>query len=130
MYQKVISLEKKEVNKFESYCINQNPVILWREKNVNDFGIYGEIELTRINKNGKQEATGKIIKVQIKSSKYGEFTLREIANEILALTKLNFNNCNYYNSLPITISFAKKVGEIIQYLPESFNPPFKYFYYM
>jgi len=62
--------------------------------------------------------------------KQGETTLRNISKEIMALTKLNFNNCNYYNSLPITISFAKKVGEIIQYLPEDFEPPFKYFYYM
>jgi len=60
----------------------------------------------------------------------GESTLREICKEILALTKLNFNNCNYYSSLPITLLFAKKVGEIIQYLPESVNPPDRYYYYM
>ena len=60
----------------------------------------------------------------------GESTLRTICREILALTKLNFNNCNYYSSLPITLMFAKKVGEIIQYLPEEITPYDRYYFYM
>lgn len=60
----------------------------------------------------------------------GETTLKKVSQEILALTKLNFNNCNYYDSLPITLRFAQKVGEIIQYMDENSIPPNKYFYYM
>jgi hypothetical protein len=60
----------------------------------------------------------------------GETTLKQICEEILALTKLNFNNCNYYSSLPITLQFSHKVGEILQYLPEGIEPPNRYFYYM
>lgn len=60
----------------------------------------------------------------------GETTLKKVSEEILALTKLNFNNCNYYDSLPITVRFAQKVGEIIQYMDENGTPPNKYFYYM
>lgn len=60
----------------------------------------------------------------------GETTLRNVCREILALTKLNFNNCNYFDSLPITLKFAQKVGEIIQYLPEGVVPPSKYYFYM
>jgi hypothetical protein len=60
----------------------------------------------------------------------GESTLKNVCREILALTKLNFNNCNYYDSLPITLKFAKKVGEIIRYLPSGANPPAKYYFYM
>lgn len=59
-----------------------------------------------------------------------ESSLKKICEEILALTKMNFNNCNYYNSLPITIQFAQKVGEIIQYIDEGVTPPNKYFFYM
>lgn len=59
-----------------------------------------------------------------------ESTLKKICEEILALTKMNFNNCNYYNSLPITIQFAQKVGEITQYIDEGSTPPNRYFYYM
>ncbi|OGU35533.1 MAG: hypothetical protein A2068_11645 [Ignavibacteria bacterium GWB2_35_6b] len=60
----------------------------------------------------------------------GESTLRNVCREILSLTKMNFNNCSYYDGLPITLRFAKKVGEIIQYLPDGSIPPNKYFYYM
>jgi len=59
-----------------------------------------------------------------------ESPLKKIAEEILALTKMNFNNCNYYNSLPITIQFAQKVGEIIQYIEEGVKPPDRYYFYM
>lgn len=60
----------------------------------------------------------------------GETSVKKVCQEILSLTKLNFNNCNYYDSLPITLRFAQKVGEIIQYMDENSNPPNKYFYYM
>ncbi len=60
----------------------------------------------------------------------GDSTIRKVSEEIMALTKLNFNNCSYYDSLPITIRFAQKVGEIIQYIDEEVEPPNKYFYYM
>ncbi len=32
---------------------------------------------------------------------------------------MNFNNCSYFDSLPITVRFSKKVGEILQYLPDT-----------
>jgi hypothetical protein len=60
----------------------------------------------------------------------GESTLKNVCEEILALTKLNFNNCNFFDSLPITLRFAQKVGEIIQYADEDASLPDKYFFYM
>lgn len=56
--------------------------------------------------------------------------LSKISDEIMALTKMNFNNCSYFDSLPITIRFSKKVGEILQYLPEDAKPQNKYYFYM
>lgn len=56
--------------------------------------------------------------------------LAKICDEIMALTKMNFNNCSYFDSLPITIRFSKKVGEILQYLRENAKPQNKYYYYM
>ena len=62
----------------------------------------------------------------------GKTTLiKEICKEIMALTKMNFNNSDYCDGLPITLQFSKKVGEIIQYFPSDLtNPPNKYYYYM
>lgn len=59
-----------------------------------------------------------------------ESSLKKICEEILALTKLNFNNCNYYDSMPITIRFAQKVGEITQYIETGVKPPDRYYFYM
>lgn len=56
--------------------------------------------------------------------------IRKICEEILSLTKMNFNNCSYFEGLPITVLFSKKVGEILQYLPENIKPQNKYFFYM
>ena len=61
----------------------------------------------------------------------GETPIKDICKEIFALTKMNFNNADYCDSYPITLQFSKKVGEIIQYLPEDIeNPPNKYYFYM
>lgn len=60
----------------------------------------------------------------------GDSTIKKVCEEIMALTKLNFNNCSYYDSFPITIRFAQRVGEIIQYMPDGVTPPNKYYYYM
>lgn len=70
------------------------------------------------------------IPMGIKVEVIGESTLKQVCEEILALTKLNFNNCNYYSSLPITLSFSHQVGEILHYLPNGVEPPNRYFYYM
>ncbi len=42
----------------------------------------------------------------------------EVAKEILGLTKLNWNTTAFSTSFPITITFAKKVGEILSELEE------------
>lgn len=59
-----------------------------------------------------------------------ERTPRFIAQELLALTKMNWNNTQFDNDNPITIEAARKVGSILKYVGE--NDPLKnrYSYYM
>lgn len=59
---------RKGVDSFALYCSSHIPQILWREETVNDFGVDGEIELTAKNSEGKTEATGEILKIQIKAT--------------------------------------------------------------
>jgi hypothetical protein len=33
--------------------------------------------------------------------------------DIMGLTKINYNACNYNDSLPVTIRFANKVGDVL-----------------
>jgi len=53
-----------------------------------------------------------------------------ICEEILGLTKMNWNNTQFDGRLPITIQCAKKVGEIMKYLKEDEQPQIRYSYYM
>lgn len=55
------------VIRFSEYCNRHKPYIIFREVVKNDFGIDGEIELTRTNEYSKIEPTGEILKVQIKT---------------------------------------------------------------
>lgn len=59
---------ERGVIRFHDYCNNHFPYICFREVLRNDFGIDGEIELVKINDEGKKEMTGELLKVQIKSS--------------------------------------------------------------
>jgi hypothetical protein len=55
--------------------------------------------------------------------------LVSIAQETLALTKMNWNNTQFDNSMPITIQAARKVGRVLKYLREGekFNPLYSYY---
>lgn len=53
-----------------------------------------------------------------------------LAKEILGLTKMNWNNTQLDGKYPITLSCARKVGEIMRYLEEHDRPQIRYGYYM
>ena len=55
------------VIQFAKYCNQHNPYIIFREISKSDFGIDGEVELTRVNEDRKTEPLGEIMKVQIKT---------------------------------------------------------------
>ncbi len=44
---------------------------------------------------------------------YGDTDIRQVAKDILGLTKLNYNACKIGESLPVTVAFSDKVGEIL-----------------
>lgn len=39
--------------------------------------------------------------------------IKTVLGDILGLTKINYNACNYSDGLPVTIRFANKVGEVL-----------------
>ena len=53
-----------------------------------------------------------------------------ICEEILALSKMNWNNTQFDGKYPITIACARKVGEIMKYLNETDKPQIRYAFYM
>jgi hypothetical protein len=60
----------------------------------------------------------------------GETDIKERAREILALTKMNWNNADGMARHPITISFARKVGTIMTEMPDDAVPNPLYRFYM
>jgi hypothetical protein len=54
----------------------------------------------------------------------------KLAAEILALTKLNWNSTQFDGSLPITLRAARRVGDVLRYVPDSQEPRVQYSYYI
>src|SRR4051812_47465331 len=39
--------------------------------------------------------------------------LELVLKDLMALTKINYNSCNYNDGLPVTVRFANMVGEVL-----------------
>ncbi len=46
---------------------------------------------------------------------HGGSSHKQLMRDVLELTKMNVNNCAYADGVPITLSFAKKIGEIMKH---------------
>jgi hypothetical protein len=60
---------------------------------------------------------------------HGDTTPRRLFKEILALSKMNFNNVDFADGAPITTRFAQRIGEILAYMKEGEEDK-HYRYYM
>jgi len=61
---------------------------------------------------------------------YGDSSKTQLLKEILILTKMNWNTANVDGAFPITLQFARLVGEILREIPEDRLPNPKYSFYM
>ena len=43
----------------------------------------------------------------------GKEDIKIVCQDVLALTKLNYNSCMYGDGLPVTLRFANNIGEVI-----------------
>jgi len=60
----------------------------------------------------------------------GESSIDTICEEILALTKMNWNSADFCIREPVTLAYSRQVGKILAYLPEEIRPRPEYLYYM
>ena len=60
---------------------------------------------------------------------HGESDIVQVARDILALTKLNYNACRFGEAEPVTIGFSSAVGEILVSNPtvKERSPKFKFY---
>jgi hypothetical protein len=61
---------------------------------------------------------------------HGDSSKAKIIEEVLILTKMNWNSADFCGSMPITLRFARLVGDILREMPEGFEPNPKYKFYM
>jgi hypothetical protein len=54
----------------------------------------------------------------------------ELAGEVLALTKLNWNKTQFDSLYPITLAGSRRIGEIYQWCPDPPNEPMTYAFFM
>jgi hypothetical protein len=57
-------------------------------------------------------------------------TPKQVARELLALSKLNWNHTQFDGSIPITVVAARKVGAVLKYLAEDDKIAPRYSFYM
>ena len=61
---------------------------------------------------------------------WGEADIQQVTADILALTKMNFNGCNFADGLPVTLKFADAIGEILTAAPNLVEAPQAFKYYI
>jgi hypothetical protein len=75
------------------------------------------------------EYPGPHIPAPIQIGASGETDIRQRALEILSLSKMNWNSTDGLSRLPITLSFAKRVGLLMAELSDNQNPNPSYKFY-
>lgn len=61
---------------------------------------------------------------------YGDTGIRELAREVLALTKMNVNNANFSDGEPITLAFSRMVSEVLKQVGPDMPVRSEYSFYM
>ena len=61
---------------------------------------------------------------------FGSSPMKKLCEEILALTKMDWNSATFAGKDPITTAFSKDVGEILAEIPPSVTPKTTYRFYM
>lgn len=60
------------------------------------------------------------LRIQTRSS---SVSIRQVVEDVLMLTKLDYNACSFGSGIPVTLKFANKVGEILTAAPFQAGPP-------
>jgi hypothetical protein len=61
---------------------------------------------------------------------HGDADILTVLNDVMGLTKVNFNACIFADGLPVTLRFAEAVGEILTAAPQTEGPPLPFRHYI
>ena len=72
--------------------------------------------------------TPKPLKIDIH---HGEADLLTVMRDVLGLTKINYNSCDFSSGLPVTLKFADLIGDILMASPNAMKaPPLPFRFYI
>lgn len=60
----------------------------------------------------------------------GEANIKQVLEDVLGLTKVNYNACDFSSGLPVTLKFADRVGDILMASPHTAHSaplPFRFY---
>jgi hypothetical protein len=61
----------------------------------------------------------------------GDDDLVKVMGDVLGLTKINYNGCDFASGQPVTLKFADRVGEILTASPRGMEaPPMPFRFYI
>lgn len=60
----------------------------------------------------------------------GVADIKQVLQDILGLTKLNYNSCRFADGYPVTLKFADAVGEVLLSGPQTDVPPLPFKHYI
>lgn len=60
----------------------------------------------------------------------GEADIRQVLQDVLGLTKLNYNSCRFADGQPVTLKFANAVGEVLISGPNAGDVPLPFKHYI
>jgi hypothetical protein len=60
----------------------------------------------------------------------GDTPSSKLLDEVLLLTKMNWNSARFAEHTPATVRFAGQVGAILRDLPDDYTPEHRYAFYM
>jgi hypothetical protein len=63
------------------------------------------------------------------SDHHGDSSKAQLIREILGLSRMNWNTAAFAGAMPITLRFARLVGEILREMPTDFHPQPRFKYY-
>ncbi len=97
-----------------SYVLDENTAFLWTKGFVPRLNTYP----------GREVPNPLLVNVC-----RGNAKIETVLSDIMGLTKLNYNSCQFADGLPVTLRFADAIGEILTAGPskESSPLPFKYY---
>ena len=58
-----------------------------------------------------------------------DYPIEQVLQDIMGLTKINFNSCQFNCRFPVTLNFANAIGDVLVAAPSDIEPrlPFKYY---